>query len=200
MLCIVQVDAPATGRSLVQGSPTKCVCMCVCHCVLSCATVTLYAYSEEAEEVRLKKLNPVVDNHSVKLSGVFYLFRFQKYVVLPKVTDVNRFEPNLILYIPYIIRIISYTHHQMHTMRYISYTSLRNLVVQSTTKVYVLLLILHCTCNSLRMAPRCRNMQEFSKTCVWFISYFVHLLLNITDLNRLIRNHCFGFTVKRSFV
>ena len=38
MLCVVS----AKGRSLVQRSPTKCVC--VCHWVWSGATVTLYNY------------------------------------------------------------------------------------------------------------------------------------------------------------
>ena len=30
MRCVVQVHASATGRSLVQGSPTECVCVHVC--------------------------------------------------------------------------------------------------------------------------------------------------------------------------
>jgi len=46
------------------------------------------------------------------------------------------------------------------------------------TKVFTLILL--CICNSLRMAPPCRNMYELSTVYVWFISYCVHLLINIT--------------------
>jgi hypothetical protein len=30
VLCVVQVEASATGRSLVEGSPTECVYVRVC--------------------------------------------------------------------------------------------------------------------------------------------------------------------------
>jgi hypothetical protein len=53
VVCVVQVQASATRRSLVQGSPTECVC--VCHWVWSGATITIYAYKEHVED-RLKKL------------------------------------------------------------------------------------------------------------------------------------------------
>jgi hypothetical protein len=36
LLRVVQVAASATSRSLVQRSPTGCVCVCVCLCVCLC--------------------------------------------------------------------------------------------------------------------------------------------------------------------
>jgi len=47
-----QVAVSATGRSLVQISPTECVCVCVCVCAWVChwvwsgVTITLYTHSE----------------------------------------------------------------------------------------------------------------------------------------------------------
>jgi hypothetical protein len=49
MLCVMQIEASATGRSLVQGRPTDCVC------VWSDVTVTVYTNDEYVKEVRLKK-------------------------------------------------------------------------------------------------------------------------------------------------
>ena len=43
VLYVVQVEASATDRSLVQGNPTECVC--VCPYMWSGATVTLYTHS-----------------------------------------------------------------------------------------------------------------------------------------------------------
>jgi hypothetical protein len=58
MLCC-QSEVSATGRSLVQRSPTEhaCVrmCVCVCHCVWLGATITLYTYSEYTERGQYKK-------------------------------------------------------------------------------------------------------------------------------------------------
>jgi hypothetical protein len=48
-----QVEISATGRALVQRSPTECVC--VCHWLWSGETVTLYNYNEWVEGVRLRK-------------------------------------------------------------------------------------------------------------------------------------------------
>ena len=44
VLCVVQVEASATDRSLVHRNLCVCVCVCVCMChwVRSDATVTLY--------------------------------------------------------------------------------------------------------------------------------------------------------------
>jgi len=50
-LCDVQVKAPATGRSLVQGCPAGCVC------VWSGETITLYAYTKQVQEGWLKNIN-----------------------------------------------------------------------------------------------------------------------------------------------
>jgi len=36
-LCVVQVEVSATGRSVVQRSPTERVCLIVCVCVCVCA-------------------------------------------------------------------------------------------------------------------------------------------------------------------
>ena len=33
---VVHIDVSATGRSLIQRGPTKCVCVCVCVCVTEC--------------------------------------------------------------------------------------------------------------------------------------------------------------------
>jgi hypothetical protein len=41
MLCVAQEEVSAMGRSLVQRSLTKCVCVCVCvrMCVIECDQV-----------------------------------------------------------------------------------------------------------------------------------------------------------------
>jgi len=39
-----QVEVSATGRSLVQRSPTKCVCVYVSFCVIRCNN-NLYTYN-----------------------------------------------------------------------------------------------------------------------------------------------------------
>ena len=38
-ICAGQVEAFATGRSLVQGTHTECVCLCVCVFVSDCDLV-----------------------------------------------------------------------------------------------------------------------------------------------------------------
>jgi len=96
--------------------------------------------------------------------GFYYFIRFRKFVILPEVRAVNRFEPNLILYIQCIILIISYIHQQMHTVRSKQFISLRKIVVQFTAEVYVLVFIILCIFNSQKNAPPCRNMEECSKT------------------------------------
>ena len=40
-----EVEVSASGRSLVQRSPTECVCVCVCDGLWSGASITLYTYS-----------------------------------------------------------------------------------------------------------------------------------------------------------
>jgi len=38
-----------------------------------------------------------------------------------------------------------------------------------------------CIFNSVKLISLYGNMQEFSKTCVWFTSYYVRLLVNIAE-------------------
>jgi hypothetical protein len=42
MLCVVQLEVSAIGRSLVQGSPNECVCACVSLSVISCNNQPLH--------------------------------------------------------------------------------------------------------------------------------------------------------------
>jgi len=48
------IEVSATGRSLVQRSPTECVCVFVSLCVIG-ATVIDYTCTTQVEEVRLRK-------------------------------------------------------------------------------------------------------------------------------------------------
>ena len=53
VLCVVQVESCATGRSFVQGSPA----VCVYHCVIKCSYNKHPALTvRKVEEVRIKKL------------------------------------------------------------------------------------------------------------------------------------------------
>jgi hypothetical protein len=55
-----QVEFSASGWSLVQRSPT--VCVCVCHWVRSSVTVTLCTHNDYASDVRLERVPTVRNN------------------------------------------------------------------------------------------------------------------------------------------
>jgi hypothetical protein len=50
MLCVVQVEVSVTGRSLVQMSPTECVCACVRACV--CASLSVFRCNNKPLHLR----------------------------------------------------------------------------------------------------------------------------------------------------
>jgi hypothetical protein len=53
VLCVVQAQDTAIGRSLVQGRPTECVCVSLR--VIKCNNHPLYTYSEWVEEAWQKQ-------------------------------------------------------------------------------------------------------------------------------------------------
>jgi len=144
-------------------------------------------------------MKPIVaDKQNVKMGGIWLLYQ------ISKVRHISRSDNCEPIWTEFdIIHSVYNSYNQLHlpanAHRNISII-LRKTVLKFTTEVGALVLLLLCIFNSLTKGPRFRNMEECSKTCLWFVFYCVRLLLNITDFNRLIRNCCSGFTVSRFFV